>query len=97
MKELMENLLAGVNTRDAPGKDGYIATDGLLYCRKCHLYIQMPSLPILSRIRDKTGYTETLIIPNPLNKTRSCTDLPEKIRDNILLLLLSSAIKVLIL
>lgn len=40
MKELMENLLAGVNTRDAPGKDGYIATDGLLYCRKCHTPLQ---------------------------------------------------------
>ena len=40
MKELMENLLAGVNTRDAPGKDGYIATDGLFYCRKCHTPLQ---------------------------------------------------------
>ena len=47
------------------------------------LIIPNSGLTRLSGIQDKLRYTETLIIPNPLNKAHGRTGLPEKIRDNI--------------
>ena len=75
-KEQSDAITSGQYGPKLPGL-GRAPTSGV-----CGLWPQRHCLPDLSRIRDKSGYTESWIIPKPYFSACFHADFVQKIRDN---------------
>ena len=67
---------------DGPNKRDFSGFGGNRNMENSQVYRHLHRLPLLSRIRDKIGYTESWIIPKPYFSACFHADFVQKIRDN---------------